>query len=59
LASFDKAVAIKPDYAVALANRGNMLLELRRSEDALASYDKALAITPNSALALTNRGNML
>ena len=46
LASLDRALAIKPDYADALANRGNALIDLGRAEEALASYDKALAINP-------------
>ena len=41
LASFDKALAIKPDFAEAPNNRGNALLELKRAGEALASYDKA------------------
>ena len=41
LASYDKALALKPDYAEALINRGNALLELKRFDEALASYDQA------------------
>ncbi len=59
LASYDKALAIKPDYADALYNRGNTLKELGRGEEAVASYDKALAIRPNHADAYNNRGNAL
>jgi len=42
-----------------LSNRGNVLLELRRYEEALASHGRALAITPDHAGALNNRGNAL
>ena len=56
LASYDKALAIRPDYAEALSNRGNALQDLKRPEEALASYDKALAIRPDYAEALSNRG---
>ena len=59
LASYDKALAIKPDYAEALNNRGNALQDLKRPDEALASYDKALAIKPDYAEALNNRGNAL
>ena len=55
----DKALAIKPDYAEALNNRGNALKELKRFDEALASYDRALAIQPAYAEALYNRGNVL
>jgi predicted O-linked N-acetylglucosamine transferase (SPINDLY family) len=46
LATYDKALTIKPDDASALSNRGNALLELRRFDEALTSYEKALAIEP-------------
>ena len=52
-------LAIKPDYAETLNNRGNVLNELRRLDEALASYDRALAIRPDYADALNNRGNVL
>src|SRR5262245_8719777 len=39
LASYDRALALKRDYAEAFNNRGNALRELKRFEEALASYD--------------------
>ena len=59
LASYDKALALKPDYAEAFNNRGNALQELKRLDEALASYDKALALKPDYAEAFNNRGNAL
>jgi tetratricopeptide (TPR) repeat protein len=59
LASYDRAIAIQPDFAQALSNRGNALFELKRYEEALASYDRAIAIQPDFAQALSNRGNAL
>src|SRR5207249_7287885 len=59
LASFDKALALRPDYAETLNGRGNALRDLERPEEALASYDKALAIQPDYAEAFNNRGNAL
>ena len=50
---------IKPDYAQALNNRGNVLQDLMRLEAALDSYDRALRIKPDYAEALHNRGNVL
>jgi tetratricopeptide (TPR) repeat protein len=38
LASYDKAIELKPDYAEAFSNRGNALKDLKRREEALASY---------------------
>jgi predicted O-linked N-acetylglucosamine transferase (SPINDLY family) len=59
LASYDRALAIKPDFAEVLTNRGVALWDLKRFEDALASYDSALAIKPDYAEALNNRGTTL
>jgi Tfp pilus assembly protein PilF len=56
LASYDKALAIRPDHAETLSNRGNVLKDLQRFADALASYDRALAIRPDYAEAHYNRG---
>jgi tetratricopeptide (TPR) repeat protein len=47
LASYDKALAIKPDHAEALYSRGTALQRLKRFEEALASHDQALAIQPD------------
>jgi tetratricopeptide (TPR) repeat protein len=46
LASYDRALAMRPDYAEALFNRGITLQELKRFEEALASHDCALALRP-------------
>jgi tetratricopeptide (TPR) repeat protein len=63
LASYEKALALKPDYVAlaikpdyvdALCNRGNALVDLKRPADALASCDKALAIKPDYVEALNN-----
>ena len=42
LASYDRAVAVRPDYAEAQSNRGDALHALKRYDEALASYDRAL-----------------
>ena len=59
LASYDQALAIKPDHADALNNRGNALRDLKRPDDALVSYDRALAVKPDYAEALNSRGMVL
>jgi tetratricopeptide (TPR) repeat protein len=42
IASYDKALELKPDLHEAWNNRGNALNDLGRWEEAIASYDKAL-----------------
>ncbi len=49
LESFDRALKINPDYALALHGRGNTLRQLQRYEDALESYGRALEIKPDDA----------
>ena len=56
VASFDRALKVRPHYAEALSNRGLTLHELTRYDDALASFDDALKVQPNHAEALFNRG---
>jgi tetratricopeptide (TPR) repeat protein len=56
LASYDRAIALQPDYAAALDNRGNALRQLRRFDEALSSYDRAIKLQPDYADALYNRG---
>ena len=58
LASYDRALSIKPDYTEAHFNRGNLLRELRQFEAALASYERAIASRPDHAEAYLNSGNV-
>jgi tetratricopeptide (TPR) repeat protein len=59
IASYDRSLAIKPDFYEAWDNLGIALFELGRYEEAIASYDKALAINPNFHYAWDNRGDAL
>jgi tetratricopeptide (TPR) repeat protein len=56
LANYDRALALRPNHAEALRNRGAALHKLKRFDEALASYDRAIAVQPNCAEALYNRG---
>ncbi|MGI2902315.1 tetratricopeptide repeat protein [Tolypothrix sp. VBCCA 56010] len=56
IASFDKAIEIKPDYHEAWNNRGGALVNLGRYSDAIASFDKAIEIKPDYHEAWYNRG---
>jgi protein O-GlcNAc transferase len=59
LASFDKALAARPDLFEALFNRANLLLELKRAEEALKNYDRVIALRPDFASGWNNRGTAL
>ena len=56
LASFDKAIRIKPDMVEAHNNRGNILCGMGRHAEALPSYDKAASLQPRYAPSFYNRG---
>jgi predicted O-linked N-acetylglucosamine transferase (SPINDLY family) len=49
LENYDRALAIKPDYAEALSGRGRALVLMNRREEAIESYERALAINPEHA----------
>ena len=59
IASYEQAVAIKPDKHEAWYNRGAALSNLGRYQDAIASYEQAVAIKPDKHEAWNNRGNVL
>lgn len=56
---FDCILSQFPDYAEVYNNRGVLLQEMKRYEEALASCDKALALKPGYAEPYNNRGNIL
>ena len=51
--AYNKALAIKPDYAEAYNNMGNALQDQGKLEEAIEAYNKALAIKPDYAEAYT------
>jgi tetratricopeptide (TPR) repeat protein len=59
VASYDKALALRPDDPSTHYNRGNALMQLGRYEGASASYDSAISLRPDYAEAYSNRGNAL
>jgi tetratricopeptide (TPR) repeat protein len=59
VAAYNKALAIKPDYAEAYYNMGNALKEQGKVEAAIEAYNKALAVKPDYAEAYNNMGNAL
>jgi predicted TPR repeat methyltransferase len=59
LASFDRALAIEPDFIEALNNRAVMLLQLRRLDEAFATCEAAVRFRPDHAVSWNTRGNAL
>lgn len=59
LAHFDRAIALRSDFAEAHVNRGKILVELGRVSEALQSYDLAIAVQPRMATAHNNKGTAL
>ena len=56
---YDKAIALRPDFAHAFYDRGIALQLAGRTDDAVSSYDKAIALKADLAGAHHNRGNAL
>src|SRR5262249_11581954 len=52
---YDQLLRFAPDHADALVNRGNVLKQLSRIEEAIESYDRAIKANPKSAQAWANR----
>ena len=52
---FDGELQRMPEFAEAWYNRGNVLMALHRTEEAVASFDRVLALSPEHANALNNR----
>ena len=52
--AYNKALAIKPDYAEAYSNMGVALKDQGKLEEAIEAYNKALAIKPDYAGAHRN-----
>ena len=57
IASFTKAIELKPDYAEAYSNRGIAYFEKGEHDRAIEDYNKAIERNPDYAEAYTNRGN--
>ena len=55
LALLDQVLEVQPDLYQAWCNRGNVLDDLGRANEALASYDRALQIHPDYETAMRNR----
>ncbi len=56
LPAFERAIALKPDYAEAHNGRGIALANSQRSGEAVSSFEKAIALKPDYAEAYNNCG---
>jgi len=59
IASFDKALEIKPKFADVWNSKGDALRGLKKYEEAVTSYDKAIEADPKNAGAWVNKGIVL
>jgi len=59
LESFQKALALKPDYDLAVFNMANVYRTLGRDDDALVGYWRLLALDPKNAQAHQEAGQVL
>jgi tetratricopeptide (TPR) repeat protein/CHAT domain-containing protein len=59
LSKFKQALQFHPDSALALSGFGDVMLELKRYEEAIAYYDQSISIKPNNYKALSGRGSAL
>lgn len=57
--AFQKVIALKPNYADAYNNLGNVLKDQAKFDFAIDAYDKALSLRPNFAEAYNNKGLVL
>ena len=55
-ARFDRAIALKPDFAAALSARGGLLYQQGKPEAALRDLEAAAKLTPDDALTLDRLG---
>jgi tetratricopeptide (TPR) repeat protein len=57
-AHYERALLIKPDYANAYNNLGNIFKEQGKFDDAMTHYERAIAIKPDYAEAHLNRAEL-
>src|SRR5690242_15054587 len=57
IAAFTSAIAAKPDFAEAYANRGENFQNLKQYGMAIEDYNAALQIRPNYQMAINDRGS--
>jgi len=56
IATFDRAIAIRPGFAEPMNNKGFSLQKLERYDEATVAHERAIAASPNRPLFHYNRG---
>jgi len=56
---YDKALVADPKYSRAWMDKGNLLIKLNRTAEAIAAYDSALAVDSQLPLVWNSRGEAL
>ena len=56
IADYNKAIQLKPDYALAYYNRGITKFDLKDYNGAITDYNKAIQLNPSDTLAYYFRG---
>ncbi len=56
LATYEQAIRLDPNYALAYNSKGSTLVELKRYEEALAACEQAIRLDPNLARAYNTKG---
>jgi len=59
LVSYERALALEPNFIEVWGNRGLALRDLARHQEALASFDQVLRLEPGNSVALNSRANVL
>jgi len=52
---YDKAIALRPDYANAYNNRGALYIQTGETDRGIADLNKAIQLNPSDAMAYANR----
>jgi tetratricopeptide (TPR) repeat protein/S1-C subfamily serine protease len=56
IGSYNRAIALNPDFAAAYTNRGATYNYLKQYDKALVDFNKAITLNPDDAMAYYNRG---
>ena len=56
--NYEKAIKLKPDFAIAYFYLGNIFYDLKKINDAIKNYEKAIKLQDNLAGAHYNLGNL-